>query len=60
MLDPENREMFTASYVIIFAFDSDLNIKRIVVERSFGQSAETRYVVFKRYNDNAAIKRLCY
>lgn len=35
-LDPENREMFAISYVIIFAFRPELNFDRIIIERSFG------------------------
>ena len=35
MFDPENREMFAVSSVIIFTFYPDLNIDKIVVERSF-------------------------
>ena len=38
--DPENRKMFDVSYVIIFAFHPDLNLERIIVERSFGYSYE--------------------
>ena len=40
MFDWENREMFAVSYAIIFAFDGDLNIDKIVVERSSGHSLE--------------------
>ena len=37
-LDPENRKMFALSYVIIFAFHSELDINRVIIERSFGHS----------------------
>ena len=39
-LYPENRKMFAVSYVIIFAFQSDLDIDRVIIERSFGNSCE--------------------
>ena len=34
-LDPENRKMFAVSCVIIFAFHPELDINRVIVERSF-------------------------
>ena len=40
MLDPESCKMKAASYVIIFAFHPQLELKRIIIERSFGHSAE--------------------
>ena len=39
-LDPENRKMFAVSYVIVFAFHPELDINRVTIERSFGQSCE--------------------
>lgn len=36
MFDLENSEMFAISYVIIFAFHPDLNLHRVVIERSYG------------------------
>ena len=38
--DPENRKMFAVSYAIVFAFHPDLNLERVIVERSFGHSFE--------------------
>ena len=37
-LDPENEKMYTVFYVIIFAFHPELNIDRVIIERSFGHS----------------------
>ena len=37
ILVPENHEMCAVSYVIVFAFHSDLNIDKIVVGRNFGE-----------------------
>ena len=37
-LDPEKNKMIAVSYVIIFAFQPDLNLNRIIIERSFGHS----------------------
>ena len=34
-LDTENRRMFTVSYVITFAFHPELQLNRIIIERSF-------------------------
>ena len=34
--DPENSDMFAVSYVITFAFHPDLDIDRVIIERSFG------------------------
>ena len=38
MLDPESCKMKAVSYVIIFAFHPQLELKRIIIERSFGHS----------------------
>ena len=37
-LDWKNTEMFAISYVIIFAFHPDVNLDRIIIERSFAHS----------------------
>ena len=37
-LDPESKKMFVVSYVIIFGFHPELNIDRVIIERSFGCS----------------------
>ena len=67
-LDPENREMFAISYVIIFAFRPELNFDRIIIERSFGYSLtkthkfilfDQRPINIRRFEENASIKRLC-
>ena len=39
-LDPETRKMKAVSYVIIFAFHPELEMKRIIIERSFGHSLQ--------------------
>ena len=39
-LDPETRKMNAVSYVIVFAFYSELEMKRIIIERSFGHSIQ--------------------
>ena len=39
-LDPETKKMNTVSYVIIFAFHPDLDLKRVIIERNFGHSLE--------------------
>ena len=39
-LDPESNKMNVVSYVIILAFQPDLNLPRIIIERSFGHSLE--------------------
>ena len=36
--DPEQKEMFVVSYVIIVAFHPDLKMKKIICERSYGHS----------------------
>ena len=37
-LDPESKKMFAVSYVVIFAFHPELQLDRIITERSFGHS----------------------
>ena len=37
-LDPEQKEMFVVSYVMIVAFHPELKLNRIIVERSFAHS----------------------
>ena len=39
-LDPETKKMNAVSYVIFFAFHPELEMKRIITERSFGHSLE--------------------
>ena len=36
--DPENRKMFTVSYAIVFAWHPDLNLERVIIEKSFGHN----------------------
>ena len=38
--DPENSKMYAVSYIIIFAFHPDLNLDRVIIERSFEHSME--------------------
>ena len=40
-LDPENAKLFAVSYVIIFTFHPELEIDKVVIERSFGHSEYT-------------------
>ena len=40
MLDPESCKMNAVSYAIIFAFHPKLQMKRVIIERSFGHSLE--------------------
>ena len=39
-LDPETKKMNAVSYVIIFAFHLELDLKRVIIERSFGHPLE--------------------
>ena len=34
-LDPEKKKMFLVSYVMIVAFNLELNLERIIIQRSF-------------------------
>ena len=34
-LDPEHKKMFVISYMMIVAFNSELNLDRIIIQRSF-------------------------
>ena len=38
--DPEDKNMFAVSYVIIFAFNLELDLERVIIECSFGHSIE--------------------
>ena len=38
--DPEQEKMFLVSYVLIVAFHPALNIKRIIIQRSYAHSLE--------------------
>ena len=39
-LDPEDKNMFAVPYVIIFTFHPELDLERVIIERSFGHSIE--------------------
>ena len=39
-LDPEQKKMFAISYVMIVAFNAELNLDRIIIQRSFAHSVE--------------------
>ena len=39
-LDPEQKKMFVVSYVIIVAFNPELNLDRIIIQRSFAHPME--------------------
>ena len=63
-LDPESKKMNSVSYVIIFAFRPDLDLKRIIIERSFGHSLEKlttiNYLTTEqvKYKDLTTLKQL--
>ena len=63
-LDPESKKMNAVSYVIIFAFHPDLDLKRVIIERSFGHSLEKLttidYLTAEqlKYKDLATLKQL--
>ena len=63
-LDPEKNKMIAVSYVIIFAFQPDLNLNRIIIERSFGHSQarllSLNYLSSEqlKYSDVTQIKQL--
>ena len=63
-LDPENRKLFAVSCVIIFPFDPDLDIDRVIIERSFGHSrkklASLTYLTREQLNfkDNNTLLQL--
>ena len=38
--DPEQKEMFVMSYVLIVAFHPHLKLRKIIVQRSYGHSLE--------------------
>ena len=46
-LDPENQKMFVVSYVIIFAFHQDLNLGRVIIERSYGYTLNAFKRIFR-------------
>ena len=56
--------MNAVSYVIIFAFHPELNMKRIIIERSFGHSVEKLttidYLTAEqlKYKDTTTLKQL--
>ena len=39
-LDPEQKNMFVVEHVIIVAFNPELNLDRIIIQRSFAYSIE--------------------
>ena len=39
--DPENAKMFAVFYVIIFTFHPELEIDKVIIERTFGPSEYT-------------------
>ena len=63
-LDPETKKMNAVSYVIIFAFHPYLDIKRIIIERSFGHSIQKLttidYLTSEqlKYSDTTTLKQL--
>ena len=63
-LDPETKKTNAVSYVIIFAFHPDLDIKSIITERSFGHSIEKLttidYLTAEqlKYKDTTTLKQL--
>ena len=63
-LDPESKKMFVVSYVIIFAFHPGLDIGRVIIERSFGNSEHSltslNYLTIDQlqYKDNKTLLQL--
>ena len=49
--DPEQKEMFVVSYVMIVAFHPELELNRIIVERSFAHSFQKLTTVDYFRND---------
>ena len=39
-LDPEQKKMFVVSYVMIFAFNPELGLERIIIQRIFAHSID--------------------
>ena len=62
--DPKNEKMIAVSYVIIFAFHPDLDLDRIIIERSFGHSQSQLFSLSYltteqlKYNDIKLLKQL--
>ena len=44
-LDPEQKKMFVVLYVMIVAFNPELNLERIIIQRSFAHSIDQWYHV---------------
>ena len=63
-LDPENCKMNAVSYCIIFAFHPHLNMKRVIIERSYGHSLEKLTTIDYltgeqlKFNDEITLKQL--
>ena len=52
-LDPEQKKMFVVSYLMIVAFNPELNLDRLITERSFAPSTEqlTKFRLFHSRTD---------
>ena len=57
-LYPESRKMFAVSYVIIFAFHPNLEIHRVIIERSFGHTQAQLYPLNYLTNEQLKFKNL--
>ena len=63
-LHPESKKMNAVSHVIIFAFHPELNLKRVIIERSFGHSLEKLTMIDYltteqlKYKDLTTLKQL--
>ena len=63
-LDPESKKMNAVSDVIIFAFHLELDLKRVIIERSFGHSLEKLTTIdyltteHLKYKDLTTLKQL--
>ena len=63
-LHPESKKMFVVPYVIIFAFHPELDVDRIIIERSFGHSEHSltslNYLTIDQlqYKDNKTLLQL--
>ena len=59
-LDTESKKMSVVSYVIIFAFHPELDINRVLIERSFGHSKHSLTSLNYLTIDHLQYIELCY
>ena len=54
-LDPEQKIMFVMSYVLIVAFHLHLNLRKIIVQRSYGHLFEQLTTIDYLTNDQMSV-----